>query len=124
MVDTDCVPPPAPVSFSPVEVRITDPDTGGQKGSKDAQVGALCPKSLMELARVAGFGTKKYARYNFLQGFSYSLAYDALQRHALAFWSGEDRDPESGQLHMAHCAWQALCLVAFQVRGIGKDDRP
>lgn len=123
---TDCVPPPAFSSKAPAfgEIRITDPDTGGQKGQKDAQLGAMCPRSIMEVAKVAAFGGKKYARYNFLKGFQYSLAYDALQRHAHAFWAGEDKDPESGLPHMAHCAWQALCLVAFQLRGIGKDDRP
>ena len=49
---------------------------------------------------------------------------NALMRHALAFWSGEDRDPESGHLHVAHVAWHALALVSFHLRGLGEDTRP
>jgi hypothetical protein len=106
------------------EVRVTDPDTGGQKGSKRAQLGALDPKALMEVAEVAGFGAEKYERYNFLKGFRWSLSYDALQRHLHAFWSGEDKDPESGLSHVAHAAWQCLALLSLMRVAADKDDRP
>ena len=106
------------------EVRVVDPETGGAKGSKLAQFGALDPLALTALAEVAGFGAQKYDRFNFLKGFDWGLAYDAGQRHLHAFWSGEDLDPESGLPHMAHAAWQCLCLLAFQIRGIGTDTRP
>lgn len=106
------------------EVRITDPETGGQKGSKLAQLGALDPASLLVLGEVAGMGTVKYERYNFLRGYAWSLSFDAMMRHALAFWSGEDVDPESGMPHMAHVAWHGLTMVAFLLHGLGTDDRP
>ena len=104
------------------EVRVTS-ETGGQKGSKLAQLGAVDPAALLELAKVAGFGGEKYERYNYLRGFDWSLSYDAMMRHAMAFWSGEDIDPESGLPHMAHCSWHALALISFASRGIGTDDR-
>jgi hypothetical protein len=110
--------------MSDQEIRVTDPTTGGQKGSKLAQLGALEPMSLMEVAKVAGFGGQKYERYNFLKGYRWSLSYDALQRHLHAFWSGEDLDPESGLLHLAHAAWHCLALTAFFLLGRGTDDRP
>lgn len=44
--------------------------------------------------------------------------------HAWAFWAGENNDPESGLPHMAHAAWNALALVEYLLRTIGKDDRP
>jgi hypothetical protein len=106
------------------EERVTDPKTGGQKGQKDAQLGAVCPMALMEIAKVAGFGGRKYARYNFLKGFAWSLSYDALQRHLHAFWSGEEVDPESGLYHVAHAGWHCMCLLAFTIRTLGIDDRP
>lgn len=112
------LPPPASD-----EVRVTS-STGGQKGRKLAQLGAVDPLALLELAKVAGWGAQKYDRYNYLRGFDWSLAHDAGQRHTLEFWSGQDRDPESGLLHAAHAAWQALCLVSFALRDIGNDDRP
>jgi hypothetical protein len=105
------------------EIRVTDPQTGGQKGSKVQQLGAMDPKAIMEVASVAGFGTEKYDRYNFAKGYRWSLSYDALQRHLHAFWAGEDRDPESGYYHLAHAAWHCLALLTFKLRGKGTDDR-
>lgn len=105
-------------------MNIGESETGGQKEVKLAQLGALDPSALMEVAKVAGFGATKYDRYNFLKGYPYSWSYDALQRHLHAFWAREDKDPESGLSHAAHACWHCLCLLAFQLRGIGTDDRP
>ena len=106
------------------EVRVTDPNTGGMKGQKLAQLGALDPLALLAVAEVAGFGSAKYERMNFLKGYDWSLSFDAGQRHRLAFWSGEDRDGESGLYHLAHAAWHDLAELAFLIRGLGTDDRP
>ena len=104
------------------EVRVTD-ESGGEKGKKLAQLGAMDPAALIELARVAGMGANKYEAFNYLKGYDWSLSFDAMQRHALLFWAGEDVDPESGLSHMAHAAWMALSLVSFAMRGLGNDDR-
>jgi hypothetical protein len=104
------------------EVRVTSA-TGGQKGKKLAQLGSLDPQSLLTVAEVSGFGAQKYARYNYLKGYDWSLSFDALQRHLLAFWSGQDTDPESGLPHLGHAAWHALALLSFSSRGLGTDDR-
>lgn len=109
--------------MSDVETRVVDPVTGGEKGQKLAQLGAVDPAALMEVARVAGFGAEKYARYNFAKGYAWSLSFDAMMRHLLAFWGGEEGDPESGLPHLAHAAWHCLALLTFQERGRGTDDR-
>jgi hypothetical protein len=44
-------------------------------------------------------------------------------RHRLAFWNGEDYDPESGLPHLAHAAWHDLAELAFFLKGLGTDDR-
>ena len=105
------------------EVRIVS-DTGGEKGQKNVQLHALPWEALAELGRVYTHGAHKYSDYNFRRGFAWSLAFDALLRHAFAFWNREDNDPESGLSHMAHAAWQALTLVFFILTGRGTDDRP
>lgn len=104
------------------EVRVTSA-TGGQKGMKLARLGSLDPQSLLMLAEVSGFGASKYSAHNFLKGYDWSLSFDAMQRHALAFWNGEDNDPESGLPHVGHVAWHALCLASFLMRDLGTDDR-
>lgn len=105
------------------EIRIVDPKTGGEKGQKLAQLGALDPRALLEVGKVAGFGATKYARYNFAKGYAWSLSYDALQRHLGAFWERTDKDEESGLYHLAHAAWHCLALLTFSIRGLGTDDR-
>lgn len=104
------------------ETRTTS-RTGGQKGKKDEELGAVDPTALRILAQVAAFGGKKYERSNYLKGYDWSLSFDALQRHLMAFWEGEDVDPESGLLHTAHASWHCLALTSFLTRGIGTDDR-
>lgn len=105
------------------EVRVVDPNTGGEKGQKPCQMGALDPRSLVEVGKVAGFGAKKYARYNFAKGYAWSLSYDAIQRHLMAFWDGENFDAESGLPHIAHAGWHCLTLLTFMLRKRGTDDR-
>ena len=105
------------------EVRIIDEKTGGEKGQKLCQMGALDPKSLTAVGDVAGFGGIKYARYNFAKGYKWSLSYDALQRHLMLFWGGELTDPESGLPHLAHACWHCLALLTFTMRNLGTDDR-
>ena len=112
------------VTFVPAnEIRVTDEKTGGQKGLKLAQLGALDPDAIMSVAEVAGFGATKYERMNYLRGFDWSLAFDAAMRHGMEFWAGRETDPESGLPHAAHAAWQWLCLLSFATRGLGTDDR-
>jgi hypothetical protein len=105
------------------EVRVTDPVTGGQKGMKPERFALIPWDSLAELARVYGFGANKYEDHNWAKGYKWSLSSDALGRHFSAFMQGEDRDAESGCLHLAHAAWHCLTLIAFKLRGLGTDDR-
>ena len=106
------------------EVRVVNPKTGGAKGTKLPQLGAVDPRALMEIAKVAGYGCVKYERYNFLRGYEWSLSFDALCRHLFAFWGGEDIDPESGLPHMAHAGWHCMTLLAFMDRHPDLDNRP
>lgn len=104
------------------EVRMTS-STGGQKGKKLAELGSLDPNSLLKVAEVAGFGSQKYDRLNYMKGYEWSLSFDAMQRHLLAFWAGQDKDDESEMLHLAHAAWHCLTMISFVERGLGTDDR-
>lgn len=104
------------------EERVTS-HTGGQKGRKLAELSALDPQALMLIAEVAGFGSRKYARLNYLLGYDWSLSYDACQRHLMQFWNGEDIDADSGQPHLAHASWHTMTMLSFLLRGLGTDDR-
>lgn len=107
-----------------VETRITDPRTGGQKGSKLERFDLIPAEPLEALARVYGIGAQKYADDNWRKGYSWRLSFAALMRHAWAFWRGEDTDAESGQPHLAHAAWHCFTLLWFMQRRPALDDRP
>jgi hypothetical protein len=106
-----------------VEERITDPVTGAQKGRKEERFDLFPFDALEEIARVFGMGARKYADDNWLKGYSWRLSSGALLRHISKWSQGEDRDPESGRLHMAHAAWHCIALIVFELRGLGTDDR-
>ena len=106
------------------EVRVTDPDTGGEKGTKMARFDLLPAGPLWELAELYGRGAQKYADRNWERGYAWSLSFAAMMRHAWLFWSGEDTDPETGKPHLASVAWHALALMQFSTTHPEKDDRP
>lgn len=105
------------------EQTILESETGGKKGVKLPQMGAIDPVARYQLARVAGMGGKKYGRFNYMNGYPWSSNIDAMHRHLMQFESGIDVDEESELDHMAHIAWHALALVSFRLRQIGTDDR-
>jgi hypothetical protein len=67
------------------------------------------PALLKETAEVLQFGASKYAPNNWMRGMSWTTVYGALMRHQMAWFMGEELDPESGLPHMAHAA----CCLAF-----------
>ncbi len=90
---------------------------------KSEMLGFVDPNALLDVARVAGFGAGKYAKFNFTKGYDWSLSYNALLRHIMAFLAGEDLDDESHLPHLAHAAWHCLALLTFWRFKRGTDDR-
>lgn len=105
------------------EERIVDPTTGGVKGRKLARFDLLPADALNATAEHFGRGAAKYEDRNWERGYLWSLSFGAMQRHAWAYWGGEDVDEETGSLHLAAVAFHALALLAFQLRSVGTDDR-
>jgi len=114
---------PSAVAVGTGEVRITDPKTGGQKGQKPERYDLFPFDALDEVARVYGVGAKKYSDDNWLKGYSWRLSLGALLRHVSRFAQGEDRDAETGCLHLALAAWHCFTLLTFYMRSLGTDDR-
>ncbi|MDQ8040641.1 DUF5664 domain-containing protein [Cellulosimicrobium sp. XJ-DQ-B-000] len=104
------------------EVRTVS-STGAAKGVKPERYDLLPVEALATVARHYGVGAAKYAAHNWRGGYEWSKSYAALQRHANAFWSGEDIDAETGSPHMAAVAFHALTLLTFMVEQPGFDDR-
>jgi len=108
------------------EVRVTDPNTGGQKGVKLQRYDLVPFDALDEVATVYGVGAQKYEDHNWLKGYKWSLSLGALLRHVSEFAKGKDYDNGlggTGRHHLACAAWHCLTLMTFQFRKLGTDDR-
>lgn len=80
---------------------------------------------LFEAGRVLRHGADKYGRHNWRDlAISSSVYYDAALRHLMAWWEGEDLDPESGHPHLAHAIAGLMVLRDAQIQGKCRDDRP
>ena len=83
--------------------------------------------ALWEIARVLRYGKNKYEARNWentdREPFRRGRLFAALERHLMAYWMGEDTDPESGYSHLAHAGCMLLMLLAYVKRDIGEDDR-
>lgn len=82
------------------------------------------PVALAEIARVRAFGAAKYEDWDWTKGRNWSDYYGAVFRHMLAWYAGEDNDPESGLPHLAHAATTLTFLLEFAHTGAGIDNRP
>lgn len=81
------------------------------------------PAALDEIAKVWVFGERKYASWNWANGFAWRRPAAAALRHIFAWLSGEDKDPESGLSHLAHACCCLFMLLHFEKHGIGEDNR-
>lgn len=95
------------------EVVVVNEKTGGMKGSKLERFDLIPGGPLRELARHYGKGAEKYDDYNWRKGYDWKLSYAAMQRHANAFWEGEDYDEETGSKHIIAAAWHCFALAHF-----------
>lgn len=80
------------------------------------------PEWEWELGRVLTEGAKKYADRNWELGMDYSKVLGPLRRHLNAYLRGERIDGTDGTLHAAKVAWNALVLMTYDLRKIGKDN--
>jgi len=83
---------------------------GGIKHDREkVQVELLSPLWLTGVGQVLTFGARKYAAHNWRKGIARSRLLGACLRHLFAYLGGEDRDPETGLLHLYH----ASCCLMF-----------
>ena len=103
--------------------RLTE---GLKYDEEKARFDLLPPGAMEAVAAVYTYGANKYEDRNMERGMAWGRVYGAIHRHLNAFWNGEDKDPESGMLHVTHAAWGCLTLIDYlQNKQFEKfDDRP
>lgn len=99
--------------------------TGGHKDDTGKVRWSLFPwDAALGIMRVMMFGAKKYTDRNWEKGMEWGRFYDAAIRHLTSWWARDPADPESGLSHLWHAGCCILFLIAYEIRGVGKDDRP
>lgn len=83
----------------------------------------LPPHAINEIAKVYTMGAKKYAPHNWRKGMAWSRVIGSLKRHLNELENCRDYDEESGLLHAAHVAWNAITLIEYYKIHPEGDDR-
>jgi len=97
----------------------------GQKGDTGKlRFDLIPPRPLQDLAYVYTIGARKYTDRNWEKGIAFGRIFGAMQRHAWAWWDGEELDQEDGHHHLAAVAWCAFTLLEYLRTHREFDDRP
>lgn len=113
----------SPISPDGVERKDTNPKDA--VGVKKAPLSTV-PMNVVAEAGVAMLeGALKYGRHNYREaGVRESVYFDGTMRHLIAYWEGEDIDPDSGVSHLTKAIASLLVWRDAQMNGRALDDRP
>lgn len=104
------------------------PDNGALRhNSGKLRYDLIPPEFLSALAKLMTDNLGKYPERNWERGMDWQKCFASLMRHAWAWEGGEDldHDPVTGDhFHILMAAWNCMALYVYQVRNIGRDDRP
>lgn len=114
---------PAPWGTKEPKWEVKIGDAMKEVEGKRANMALIPPQLLEILAEHYQSGADKYAPNNWLEGMDFSKIYNSMQRHAMAFWRGEEIDPETNSPHLAAVAWNALTLLWYTDHNPEHDDR-
>ncbi len=105
--------------------ELPDDNPKTKFGVRKTPMHLVPPPALSAMAEVFGLGAAKYGPYNWREHTVSSSVYQAAAlRHLMAWWDGENTDPESGQSHLAHAmACLAIVIDAEKYQKLN-DDRP
>lgn len=94
-------------------------------GVKKVPLHVVSSPVLMEIGLAMLEGDRKYGGHNYrVAGVRASVYYDALMRHAMSWWEGEDIDPDSGLNHITKALSTLTVLRDAMLNDMWTDDRP
>ena len=107
------------------DLNAKDTNPKDAVGTKKVPLSTVPSTVLMEIGLAMLEGARKYGRHNYrVAGVRGSVYYDASLRHLMAWWEGEDIDPDSSLSHITK-AIAGLCVLRdSMLKGNWVDDRP
>jgi len=104
-------------------VKPTNPKD--MAGVRKAPMSTVPANVLVEIGVAMLEGASKYGRHNYRAvGVRGSVYYDGVMRHLMAWWEGEDLDPDSGMSHVTKAITSLVVLRDAMMQGKFTDDRP
>lgn len=80
--------------------------------------------AVRSVVKVLDFGAKKYGERNWELGMDYDRLFRAAIEHLTQWFQHGEPDQETGCSHLWHAGCCILFLIAYELRGIGRDNRP
>lgn len=123
-------PSPWAKPFAPLPVRQAAPDSKPTNpkdliGVRKAPLSPVPGNVIAEIGLGMLEGASKYGRHNYRAvGVRASVYYDAVMRHLISWWEGEDIDADSGMSHVTKAITALVVLRDSMLRGNWADDRP
>jgi hypothetical protein len=88
------------------------------------QTGAIPPVAILALGAAMQNGADKYGLFNWRgTDVTATVFYEAMMRHLMAWYSGEDFAEDSGVHHLAHLMAGAAIVLDGQQSGVFRDNR-
>ena len=112
-------------AWTQVEAKPTNPKDA--IGVRKAPMSTVPANVLAEIGVGMLEGTCKYGRHNYrAMGVRSSVYYDGTMRHLMAWWEGEDMDPDTDNRvsHITKAICSLVVLRDAMIRGKITDDRP
>ena len=114
------------VKPQPVPQPVPQPAGGVKYDAGKPRYGLVLggfPRALERVVQVGTFGANKYSDDGWLTVDDGHARYtDAMLRHHFAEAGGEELDGESGMLHAAHRAWNALAVLELKLIELEKNN--
>lgn len=106
-----------------MDSKLTNPKD--MVGTRKAPMSTVPANVIAEVGVAMLEGASKYGRHNYrIAGVRSSVYYDAVMRHLMAWWEGEDIDPDSGMSHITKAITSLVVLRDAMMQGMATDDRP
>lgn len=106
-------------------MSIKDTNPKEAVGTAKPPLSTVSGPVLAELGVAMMEGARKYGRHNYrVSGVRSSTYYDAMFRHMVKWWEGEDIDADSGLSHITKTIATLFVLRDAMIQGMLNDDRP
>jgi len=124
VADQPCTTTPV-VAHEVPDVSVKPSNPKDMIGIRKAPMSCLPMGVVAELGTALLEGAAKYGKFNFRGvGVRSSVYFDATMRHLIAYWEGEDTDPDSGMSHLTKAMASLAVWRDAQIQGKCTDDRP